>query len=69
MGNALSKIKPIKTGKEIGTIYCLGCKDNIDSFKPQEIKMKNKVLRKKSNSVVSQTSKPRFLEEKRNNKK
>ena len=25
--NTRSKIKPIKTGKEIGTTYCLGFKD------------------------------------------
>ena len=32
--NARSKIKPIKTGKKIGTTYCLGCKDYTDNFKP-----------------------------------
>ena len=26
MKNTQSKIKPIKTGKELGTTYCLGCK-------------------------------------------
>ena len=30
-----SKIKPIKFGKEFGTTYCLGCKDFIHNFKPQ----------------------------------
>ena len=43
-----SKIKPIKTGKELGTTYCLGCKDFTNSFRPQEVKMTNKVLREKS---------------------
>ena len=46
------KIKPIKTGKELGTTYCLGCKDYTHNFKPQEVKMTNKVLREKSNCVV-----------------
>ena len=27
MKNTKSKIKPIKAGKELGTTYCLGCKD------------------------------------------
>ena len=46
--NIKSKIKPIKTGKELGTTYCLGCKDFTNSFRPQEVKMTNKVLREKS---------------------
>ena len=49
MKNAQLKIKPIKTRKEIGTTYCLGCKDYTHNFKPQEVKMTNKVLREKSN--------------------
>ena len=32
----LKKIKPIKTGKKIGTTYCLGCKDYTNNFKPQK---------------------------------
>ena len=39
-------------GKKSGTTYCLGCKDYTDNFKPQEVKMTNKVLREKSNCVV-----------------
>ena len=61
MKNARSKIKPIKTGKKIGTTYCLGCKDYTNNFKPQEIKMTNKVLREKSNCVACRSSKSRFL--------
>ena len=64
MKNAWSKIKPIKTGKKIGTTYCLGCKDYTDNFKPQEIKMTNKVSIKKSNCVICQSSKSRFLKQK-----
>ena len=47
MKNTLSKIKPIKTGKELGTTYCSGCKDNTNNFKLQEVKMTNKMLREK----------------------
>ena len=68
MKNTQSKIKPIKTGKKIGTTYCLGCKDYTHNFKPQEIKMTNKVLREKSNCVVCRSGKSRFLKQKRNNK-
>ena len=48
MKNTKSKIKLMKTGKEYGTTYCLGCKDYTHNFKPQEVKMTNKVLREKS---------------------
>ena len=33
------KIKPIKTGKELGTTYCLGCKDYTHNFKPPDVKV------------------------------
>ena len=49
MKSTQSKIKPIKIGKKPGTTYCLGCKGFTHSFRPQEIKMTNKVLREKSN--------------------
>ena len=45
--NKQSKIKPIKTGKELGTRYYLRCKDYTHNFKPPEVKMKNNVLREK----------------------
>ena len=41
MKNTQTKIKLIKTGKELGTTYCLGCEDYNDNFKPQEVKMTN----------------------------
>ena len=69
MKNKQSKTKLIKTGKEIGTTYCLGCKDYTHNFKPQEVKMTNKILRGKSNCVVCRYSKSRFLKQKHNNKK
>ena len=52
MKNIKSKIKAIKTGKELGTTYCLGRKDFTHNFRPQELKMTNKVFREKSNCVV-----------------
>ena len=55
------KIKPIKTGKKTGTTSCLGCKDFIHNFRPQEVKMINKVPREKSNCIVCQSNKSRFL--------
>ena len=69
MKNTQSKIKPIKTGKELGTTYCLGCKDFTHNFRPQEEQMTNKVLREKSNCVVCQSNKSRFLKQKHNNNK
>ena len=46
MKNKKSKIKPRKTGKELGATYCLGCKDYIHNFKPQEVRMTSKYLEK-----------------------
>ena len=67
--NKQSKIKPIKIGKRPGTTYCFGCKDFTHNFRPQEVKMTNKVLREKSNCVVSWSNKSRFLKQKHSNKK
>ena len=36
MKNTQSKIKPIKTGKEIGTTYCFRYKDFTHNFKLRE---------------------------------
>ena len=69
MKNTQSKIKPIKTGKELGTTYCLGCKDYTHNFRPQEVNMTNKVFREKSNCTVCHSNKSRFLKQKRDNKK
>ena len=65
MKNTQSKTKPIKTGIELGTTYCLGCKD----FRPLEVKMANKVRREKLNCVVCQSNKSRFLKQKHKNRK
>ena len=66
MKNTQSKIKPMKLeqGKKPGTRYCLGCKDFTHSFRPQKVKMTNKVLREKSNCVVCRSNKSRFLRQK-----
>ena len=64
MANTQSKIKPIKTGNQPGTTCCLGCKDLTHNFRPQEVKITNKVLREKSNCVVCRSSKSRFLKQK-----
>ena len=66
MKNMQSKIKSIKTGKELGTTYSLGCKDFTYRFRPQEVKITNKVLREKSNCVVCWSNKSRFLKQKHN---
>ena len=68
MKNTQSKIKSIKTGNKLGTTYCLGCKDFTHNFRPQEVKMANKVLREKSNCVVCRSNKSRFFKQKHNNK-
>ena len=47
-----SEIKPIKIGKKSGTTYFLGCKDFTYNFRTQKVKMKNKVLREKSNCII-----------------
>ena len=49
--------------------YCLACKDNTNNFKPQEMKMTNKVLREKSNYVICRSSQSRFSKQKHKNKK
>ena len=49
MKNTQSKIKPIKRPE---TTYCFGCQDFTHNFRPQEVKMTNKVLRKKNQTVL-----------------
>ena len=66
MKNTKSKIKPIKIGKQSGRTYCFRCKDYTKNFRPQEVKMINKVPREKSHCVVCRSNKSRFLKEKIN---
>ena len=61
-----SKIKPIIVGKQSGTTYCFGCKDYTTNFRPEKVKMINKVLRGKSHGVVCRSNKSRFLKQKIN---
>ena len=63
MKNKKSKIKQTETAKQIGTMCCFGCKDFTHNFKPQEVKMTNKVLRKKSKCIVFLSKKTRFLKQ------
>ena len=49
MKNTKSKIKLIKIRKQFGTIYCFGCKGYTKNFRPQEMKITNKILREKLN--------------------
>ena len=58
-----------KIRKRRGTTYCFGCKDFTHNFRPQEVKMTNKVLRGKSNCLVCRSNQSRWLKQKRNNKK
>ena len=67
--NTKSKIKPIKIGKHTETMYCFGCKYYTQKFRPEKVKMTNKVLRTKYHCVVCRPNKSRFLKQKHNNQK
>ena len=69
MKSTQSEIKLIKIRKRLGTTYCFGCKYFTHNFRPQEVKMTNKVLREKSNCAVCRSKKLRLLKQKHNNKK
>ena len=66
MKNTKPKIKLIKIGKQSGTTYSLGCKDYMKNFRPQEVKMTNKIYGEKSHCVVCRSNKSRFLKQKIN---
>ena len=42
--------------KKIGTTYCLGCKNYTHNFKPEKVKISNKVLKVKLNGVGGRTT-------------
>ena len=46
--------------------HCFGCKDYTKNFRPEKVKMTNKILREKSNCVDCQSNKSRFLKQKIN---
>ena len=64
MKNTKLNIKLIKIGKPPGATYCFGCKDYTKKFRPEKVKMTNKILREKFNCVVCQSNKSRFLKQK-----
>ena len=66
--NTESEIKPIKIGKQSGATYCLECKDYTQNFRPEKVKMTNKILREKSHCVACRSNKSRFPKQKLNNK-
>ena len=66
MKNSQSKIKPIKIRKQPGITYCLGWKDYTQNFRPEKVRMTNKVLGEISHCVVCQSNKSRFLKQKIN---
>ena len=66
MKNTQSKIKLMKIGKQPGITYCFGCKDYSKNFRPEKVKMINKVLREKSHYIVCRSNKSRFLKQKIN---
>ena len=53
--------KTYKLGKQFGTTYCFGCKDFTHNFKPEKVKMTNKILREKSDGVVCRSNKSNFF--------
>ena len=57
MKNMRSKIKPIKLGKQVVFTH---------NFRPEKVKMTNKILREKSHCVVCRSNKSRFLKQKVN---
>ena len=66
MKNTQSKIKSIKIGKQFGTTHSFGFKDYKKNFRPQEVKMLNKVLREKSHCAVCRSNNSRFSKQKIN---
>ena len=66
MKNKQQKIKPIKVGKQSGTTYCFRCNDYAKNFRPQEVKITNKVIQEKSHCVACRSNKSIFLKQKIN---
>ena len=59
----LSDLKPIGTGRQPETTYCFWCKDYTKNFRPEKVKMTNKVVREKSHCIVCRSNKSRFLKQ------
>ena len=62
-GKHIITLKTNKIGKRAGTTYCLECKDYTHNFRPQEVKMTNKLFREKCNCIVCQSNKSRFAKQ------
>ena len=58
--------KTNKNWKKLGTTCCFQCKDYMQNFRPEKVKMTNEVLREKSHCVVCRSNKSRFLKQKIN---
>ena len=63
MKNTQSNLGPIKVRKQLGETYCFVCKDYTKNFRPEKVKMTNKVLREKSHCVICRSNKSRFLKQ------
>ena len=59
--SVLSDLNPTKTGKNLGTTYCFGCKDYTKNVRPEKVNMTNKVVKEKSHCIVCQSNKSRCL--------
>ena len=66
MKNTQSKLKPIKVGKQSETTYCFACKDYTKNFRPEKVKMTNKVITEKSHCAACRSNTTRFLKQKIN---
>ena len=66
MKNTKSKTKPIKIKKQPGATYCFGCKDYTQTFRPEKVKITNKILREKSHCIICRSNKSRFFKQKIN---
>ena len=64
MKNTKLDIKPTKIGKQPETTQFVGCKDYTKNFRPEKIKMINKVLREKLHCVVCRSNKSKIFKAK-----
>ena len=66
MKNTKSEIKPIKIGKIIEPTYSFASQDYTNKFRPEKVKITNKVFREKFQCIVCQSNKSRVLKKKIN---
>ena len=53
MKSTQSKIKPRKIRKQSETTYCFRCKDYTKNFRPEKVKMTEKIFKEKSHCVLA----------------